>query len=184
MLNSWFVSRRFSAQALASIILPLVRCVSFPAAGKMTEFHTVSCGASLWTAGHLRRVDYVAHCRDSPQVHPRRFQGAGYCYLWSLRLARRRRCRSHGVSLRDVQRTTRSTAFYTASREDKLVEVWSQAKARTETQQKVDSTAQSSRDASRVASWVMGQPRKSIPRQIRERHPTQGSTCTVIFRSP
>ena len=61
----------------------------------------------------------------------------------------------------------------------KLVEVWSQAKARTEeTQQKVDSTA---RHARRAPSQIMGQPHKNFPVQVRRHHPSQIVASSVFL---
>ena len=61
----------------------------------------------------------------------------------------------------------------------KLVEVWSQAKARTETQQNVESTAR----AHRAPRRFLGKSYEGIPRPVRDLDPTEGVASSGVYRS-
>ena len=122
------------------MILPLVRCVSFLAAGKMTEFTQFPAAQ---VSGQPAISEELTTSLTAATVHKSILDG-----FRALGIATCGRFPSLADDVADL-REALSEMFNVNKKHgllhrlegSKLVEVWSQAKARTETQQKVDSTA-------------------------------------------
>ena len=63
----------------------------------------------------------------------------------------------------------------------RLVEVWQQAKARTETQQKVESAARAHGMPVELPCRFLGEPHESIPRPAWKLHSTKGVASSVVL---
>ena len=124
--------------------LPLVKICLVFVCQRDGRVHKVRRRSSVCSAAHLGGAHDAIDCCDGTQVYSGWFQGAWYRYVRSILFACRRSSRPQG-SASEMFNVDKKHGPLHRLEARKLVEVWPQAKAHTETQQKVESAARAHR---------------------------------------